>query len=45
MRRAKERAIELVEKKKKQKNVQELKEKLWDDGSMTNKELIDRFQE
>ncbi|PKM68874.1 MAG: hypothetical protein CVU95_01980 [Firmicutes bacterium HGW-Firmicutes-2] len=45
MRQAKERAIVLAEKKKKQKNVQEIKEKLWDDGSMTNKELIDRFQE
>ena len=45
MRRAKEKAILMAEKKKKQKNVQEIKEKLWDDGSMTNKELIDRFQE
>lgn len=45
MRQAKEKAIQMTEKKKKQKNVQELKEKLWDDGSMTNKELIDRFQE
>ena len=45
MRRAKEKALLMAEKKKKQKNVQEIKEKLWDDGSMTNKELIDRFQE
>jgi len=45
MRRAKEKAVQMAEKKKKQKNVQEIKEKLWDDGSMTNKELIDRFQE
>ncbi|MDF1617364.1 hypothetical protein [Petrocella sp. FN5] len=45
MRRAKEKALLIAEKKKKQKNVQEIKENLWDDGSMTNKELIDRFQE
>jgi len=45
MRRAKEKALLMAEKKKKQKNVQEIKEKLWDDGSMTNKELIDQFQE
>jgi len=45
MRRAKEKAVQMAEKNKKQKNVQEIKEKLWDDGSMTHKELIDRFQE